>query len=279
MANGVGQAGVMGAISGAGKGAQLGSIIPGIGTAGGAAAGALFGGISAAVGQNKAVKSQDIPFVDPMDVKRRSELEQVRKSLSVGTDPATQLGIQTSESIARGAQNPIVRSTGGDIGATMEGLLKTGQNAQVGANQAIAEGQQRIPYFDSAYGTMVDAINQRKLELALLSRSQRTAESAQARTDNNVSANAILATQGGTQTIPEAVSGLDMNTPPWLQNLLNKIRNKNQPQVQVGVSANTNIPTEMNVGQEVPMQAVSPTIENMNWAGSLFNPQVIPTNM
>jgi len=197
MANGVAQAGLMGLLSGAGQGAQLGSIIPGVGTAVGAAGGAILGGLGAALGQNRASKSQDIPYVDPMDVKRRAELEQVRKSLSVGTDPATQLGIQTAQSIARGAQNPIVRSTGGDVSATMQGLLGTQKNAQSGANQAIAEGQQRIPYFDNAYGTMVDAIGQRRLELALLNRAQRTAESAQARTDNNVSANALLVIQGG----------------------------------------------------------------------------------
>jgi hypothetical protein len=270
MADGLGLAGFSGAISGAGKGAQLGSIIPGVGTAVGAAGGAVLGGITSMIGQNRANKSQQIPFADPMDIKRRAELEQVRKSLMVGTDPATQLGVQTAQSIARGAQNPIVRSTGGDVSATMDALLKTQKNAQGGANQAIAEGQQRIPYFDNAYGNMVSAINQRKLELALLNRSQRTAENAQSRTDQNVNANAILATQGGTETIPEAIQSL--NIPQWLQS---RFGQSAQPPQQVGTSANTNIPTEMNLGQQVPIIGQSGAIETMNWGGGLLN-QGIP---
>jgi hypothetical protein len=274
MADGLGLAGFSGALSGAGKGAQLGSIIPGVGTAAGAAGGALLGGITSMIGQNKANKAQEVPFADPMDIKRRAELEQVRKSLMVGTDPGTQLGIQSAQAIARGVQNPIVRSTGGDVSATMDALLKTQKNAQGAANQAIAEGRQSIPFFETAYGNLASTINQRKLELALLNRSQATAENAQARTDQNVNANALLATQGGTQTIPEAVNSL--NIPQWLQSRFGQSAPTSS---QVGVSANTSIPTEMNMGQQVPLiNPTSGTIETMNWGGGLSN-QALPSLM
>jgi len=197
-----------GAASGAGTGSMVGSIIPGVGTAAGAAGGALIGGISGALKEKSAKDSQDIPVMDPMERARLSELSQVSKNLSSGTDTLTQRNIAEQKNIGKAAQTALARNTGGDVGGTLDALLKSQKATQGGVNQSIAQTSQRIPYFDSAKGALTSRIGQRKLELDLLDRSQRTAEAAQARTDANVNANTLLATQGGTQTIPEGVAGL-----------------------------------------------------------------------
>lgn len=197
-----------GAASGAGMGAQLGSIVPGIGTAAGAIGGALIGGISAGQKQKASNQAQMIPMVDPMERARLAELNQTRRSISAGSDVLTQQNIQQQRNIGKAAQNAIARSTGGDVGSTIDALLKSQKATQGGINQSIAQSANRLPYFDSAAGNLTSRIAQRKLELSRLRRDQRVAEAAQGRTDANINTQALLATQGGTQTIPEGVQSL-----------------------------------------------------------------------
>lgn len=192
-----------GAASGAGTGAAVGSALPGYGTAIGAAVGAVAGGIGAGVKQKKANEAQGIPVVDPAERARMAALEQTSKSLSSGSDVATKQGILQQKNIGRAAQNAISRSTGGDVGSTIDALLKSQKATQSGVNQAVAQSANRLPYFDNAASQLRTRMSQRRLELDLLNRSQKVAENAQARTDANVNAQALLATQGGTQTIPE----------------------------------------------------------------------------
>jgi hypothetical protein len=192
-----------GAASGAGMGAQLGSIIPGIGTAAGAGIGALAGGIIGGAKESKSQQSQNIPIVDPTERARLSRLEQISRSLSSGTDAVTQQNIQNQQATGRAAQNAITKSTGGDVGGTLDALLRSQKATQGGTNQAVAQAAQRLPYFDSAAGQMASRIAQRRLELDLLRRGQDLATSTRGRTVSNLNTQALLATQGGTQTIPE----------------------------------------------------------------------------
>lgn len=207
MPNGVGYVGAVGsgAASGAGMGASIGSVIPGVGTAAGAGVGALVGGISGGLKEKRSQDAQNIPSVDPMERARLARLEQVSKNLSSGTDTLTQQGIKEQRNIGKAAQTAISRNTGGDVGGTIDALLKSQKATQGGVNQTVAQSAQRIPYFDSAVGALKSRIGQRRLELDLLNRSQRVAEAAQSRTDANVNTQALLATEGGTQTIPEGV--------------------------------------------------------------------------
>jgi len=200
-----------GAASGAGMGATLGSLVPGPGTAIGTAAGALIGGIGGALKQKKANESNEIPEVDPMERERLARIQQISKNLSAGTDGLTQQNISQQKNVGRAAQNAISKVTGGDVGGTLDALLRTQRGTQSGVNQAVAQAAQRMPYFDSAAGSLASRIAQRRLELGLLNRSQYTAENAQARTDSNVNSQALLATQGGTETIPQgAATTMDM---------------------------------------------------------------------
>lgn len=206
MADGMFGAVASGAASGAGQGASVGSLIPGVGTAVGAGVGAIAGGIGSAVKQNKATQAQQIPLVDPLERARLASLEQTRKNVAGGTDVLTQQGIQQQQNIGKAAQTALSRSTGGDVGQTMNALLQSQKATQGGINQAVAGAQNRIPYLDSAQGNLLSRISDRKVQLQRLKRDQLTAENAQARTDANINTQALLATQGGLQTIPEGVA-------------------------------------------------------------------------
>jgi len=246
-----------GATSGAGKGASVGSVIPGVGTAAGAIGGAIIGGVSSGMKQNQANNSQNIPLVDPLERARLASLEQIRKSISSGTDAMSKAGIQQQQNIGRSAQNAINKSTGGDVGSTVDALLKSQKSTQLGVNQLLAGNQNRLPYFDNAVSQMSSKIAQRKLELGLLNRSQILAENAQSRTDNNVSANALLATQGGTQTIAEGVGQVipqlkDLITPNSNTDMANlSLPTKPAQQIQ-------NIPAPTLADQLIPNTSTSP---------------------
>jgi hypothetical protein len=189
-----------GALGGASTGAKLGGMLGPQGAAIGAGVGALAGGISAGTKQKKATDSQNIPIVDPMERQRLAELELQRKNLLAGTDAITQNAISEAKNLGSATNNAIIKNTGGDVSSTMDALLRAQKGTQQEVNQAVMEGRQRLPYFDSAAGNLNSRIAQRKLELGLLKRSQATAENAQAQTDNNVNAQALLATEGGIMT-------------------------------------------------------------------------------
>lgn len=183
-----------GMAKGATTGASIGSVIPGVGTvlggAIGAGLGANIGALSAISKQNKANKSQEIPMTDPIEARRLAELEQLRRNVMMGSDPITQNRINQARNVGSAVQGAISRNTGGDVASTMDALLKAQRNTQAGVNQGISEGQQSLPYFDNASGQLMQRIAQRKLELQLLKRAQATAENAQSRKEDNLSANA-----------------------------------------------------------------------------------------
>lgn len=266
MSNGVGSAAASGALSGAGKGSKIGStvgsivgsVIPGVGTAiGGAAGGAIgaqvgaaAGGVSAAIKQKKANQAQQIPFVDPMEAKRLAELEQTRRSISSGTDVLTRQGIQEQQNIGRSTQGAISRATGGDVGQTIDALLKAQRGTQAGVNNVMSQSAQRLPYFDSAAGQLTDKMAQRKLELALLKRDQAVAENAQARKEANLNANALIATEGGVQTIPEYTNQFSQYIANGFGSQQNPIQSNN-PTAVLG-SPNAQLPNQglVNVSPE-----------------------------
>jgi len=226
-----------GAGSGAGMGATVGSLFPGVGTVVGAGVGALAGGITSGIKANKAQQSQDIPVVDPMERARLSRLEQISRSLSSGSDALTQQNIRNQQATGRAAQNAISRSTGGDVGGTLDALLKSQKATQGGVNQAVAQAASRLPYFDSAAGQMASRIAQRRLELDLLRRGQDLASSTRNRTVNNANTQALLATQGGTDTVAE---GVQQAAPIFNQginnifDMISSMRNRNNTNTSSG---------------------------------------------
>jgi hypothetical protein len=230
-----------GAASGAGMGASIGSIVPGIGTAIGAAGGAILGGVTSGIKENKSQQSQGIPVVDPNERARLSRLEQLSKTMSSGSDALTQQNVRNQQNVGRAAQNAISKSTGGDVGGTLDALLRSQKATQVGVNQAVAQSAQRLPYFDSAAGQLGSRIAQRRLELDLLNRGQDLASSTRNRTTSNLNTQALLATQGGTQTIPEGMReaapmvGQGVNN---IMDMINQMRNRSSQNVIEDTSEN-----------------------------------------
>ena len=204
MADGVGSAAATGALAGAGKGAQLGatigSVVPGVGNAVGGVVGAVGGAIAGGIGSGKqaqaANQSQQVPLTDPLEAQRLNEINQIRKSISTGTNVQTQAGINQARSIGAQTQNQLVKATGGDVGGTVAALLKAQRGTQAASNQAIVQGQAQNPFFQNLQQQLLTRVSQRKLELGLLNRAQQTAQSAQGLKNATLSGNALLATQG-----------------------------------------------------------------------------------
>src|SRR5690242_2271933 len=85
-------------LKGAGTGATVGSVIPGVGTAIGAGAGALFG-LGSAIIQgaqakkaNKQANNLQPALYDPLQISMLDEIQQRRQSLLTGSAFAGQMG-------------------------------------------------------------------------------------------------------------------------------------------------------------------------------------------
>jgi hypothetical protein len=200
MAEGVGK----GALAGAGKGASLGSTlgsiipIPGVGSLVGGAIGAGVGAIAGGVGAKKTAKEREkglqLPGTeDPTQMARRAEIDRMAKNVAAGTDSATQTALDKGQQTTAATQSRLSRITGGNVGATTDALLKAQRAGGDAANQAIAQGQSRLPFFMNLGQQLSNRIEQRKLDLDLLARDQTSAETAQRQKEANVNANAVNA--------------------------------------------------------------------------------------
>lgn len=201
-------AGLSGAVSGAGTGSKIGgligSAIPGGGLIG-SVAGGVIGGTAGMIGglkkQKAAEDSQDIASRDLLELKRLAELNQVSNNISSGTDALTQNKISELARLGSQTHNAVSKASGGDVGATMQGLLQAQRNTQTGVNDALTNRAQ-LPYFQGLAGQLSANISQRALELGLLNRGQETAEYAQGAKENNLNKMGMLAT-GNTQNIQD----------------------------------------------------------------------------
>jgi len=182
-----------GVLSGAAGGAATGSALGPYGALVGGAIGGIMGGVKA----NKANDAQQIPGTDAGEIARMAELKRTVKELSEGNDPLTKLNIRENQKSGREAMNNIARVTAGDVGSTISAFQKAQGAVQTGNARAVAGAAERIPYFDNAQGGLLTRIADRKLQLQLLNRAQRTGEDAQARTDGNVSGQALMGAIGG----------------------------------------------------------------------------------
>lgn len=214
-------AGLTGGVSGATKGAKLGgmigSAVPGIGNAVGAAAGGALGGIAGMVGglskQNKSEQSQKIAMADPLEQSRMQELRQISKNISTGSDALTQNKLSEINKLGAQTQGAIAKVSGGDVGGTVQGLLQAQRGTQTGINQALSDRGQ-LPYYQGLAQQLSSRMADRKLQLGLLDRAQKTAEYAQARKNANLNMMGLLASGA------QGISGLigqgqapDLGTP------------------------------------------------------------------
>ena len=158
--------------SGAAKGAALGP------------EGALVGaGLGLATGliqniQADKLKKQSASaapeLTDPNQAAFLAELNQKRKSLASGASYGA--GMQQADLTQAATNQAIVNGAGGDSGATIQGLLQAQQVSGNIKNQTLVNGEQQQLAYDSAYGTQLNKIAARKMQLQYGEQQQRLAE-------------------------------------------------------------------------------------------------------
>lgn len=231
MANGA--AGAKGQTIGGILGAGIGSVVPGVGTAVGSQVGQGIGGLIGSRIDRNAADRATPGLVDPFEQARLNELNQIRKSISTGSDVVTQSAIDQARNVGAQTQQSIARVTGGDVGSTIAGINRAQQGTQAATNQAVAQGQARLPFFENLSQQLGTRISQRKLELGLLDRGQRLAEGAQAGKDAILNLNSALALQGSVPGGPqdllgETLTNVGQGIGQGLQNIFQGLGNRNQ---------------------------------------------------
>ena len=182
---------------GAIAGGVLGNTVaPGIGGALGSQIGQTAGGLIDSAVSGRRANQLSPGLVDPLEQQRMNELNQIRKNISTGSDVATQAAIGEAQEAGATTQGRIARSTGGDVGGTVNALLKAQRGTQAATNQAIAQGQQRLPIVEQLAQQLGTRLSQRKLELNLLAQNRQAARAAQAGTDAAQNLSALAALQG-----------------------------------------------------------------------------------
>lgn len=159
----------------------------------GAIAGGIAGGIKGKKNQRKD-PNQNLPSIeDPTQTSRMLEVDRIARNIRAGSDPATQTALAQNAQTTGATQSRLSRITGGNTGATVDALLKAQRAGQSAGNQAIAQGQSRLPFFQNLAQQLSSRASQRQLELELLDRAQKSAERAQSQKEQNVNRNAAIA--------------------------------------------------------------------------------------
>lgn len=143
-------------------------------------------------------------LVDPRQAAFLSELSQKRKAIDTGADFGT--GMNAVNTTNAATDNAIVKSSGGDVGGTIQGLLQSQQVANAGTNNVLAQGQSQQMQYNSMFNDLNNKIAARQLQLEMQHAQQLTAEWAQkkqAANQNMMAATAGLAGGlGGGQSSP-----------------------------------------------------------------------------
>jgi len=143
-------------------------------------------------------------FVDPNQSAFLAELAQKRKSIDTGADFAA--GMNTIDTTNAGTNEAIVRSTGGDVGGTIQALLQSQGMANQAKNNVLAQGQQQQMQYNQMYSGLLNRVEDRKLQLQMYRSQQARAEWAkkQQQANQNMMAGLGRAAQqsAGTQESP-----------------------------------------------------------------------------
>jgi hypothetical protein len=125
--------------------------------------------------QSKKQGQNFIPsYEDPRQLAMLAEINQKRKSLETGADVAS--AINAANQAQAATQAGIVKSTGGDIGGTVQALLQSERNTAGARNQALAQGAQRQLQYTGLAKDLLDNIEARKLQLQMYRSQQKMAE-------------------------------------------------------------------------------------------------------
>lgn len=178
-----------GASGGGGISSMLGKIGGGSGGSGSSNKGGVLGlatgliqSIQAAKLKNKANSAMP-PLVDPRQAAFLSELNQKRKAIDTGADFG--VGMNAVNSMAASTDNAITKSSGGDVGGTIQGLLQAERTANDGTNSVIANGQNQQLAYNSMFNELNNKIAARQLQLQMYKSQQAQAEWAQKKQSAN----------------------------------------------------------------------------------------------
>jgi hypothetical protein len=146
-------------------------------------------------------------FVDPNQSAFLAELAQKRKSIDTGSDVVAP--INAIDATNAGTNEAIVRSTGGDVGGTIQALLQSQGMANQAKNNALAQSQQRQAQYTQMYGALANRVEDRKLQLEMYRSQQARAEWAKMRqkANQNMMAGLGRAAQQDSSQQGDAVGG------------------------------------------------------------------------
>lgn len=174
-------AGASGAAGAAGGGGIM-SMLGGLGGSGAGGKAAMSGitGIIQAIQAKNIKKKADAalpPAIDPRQAAFLSELNQKRKAIDTGAEFNT--GMNAVNATNAATNDAIVKSTGGDAGGTIAGLLKSERAAGDGVNNVIATGQNQQMQYNSMFNDLNNKISARALQLQMYKSLQARAEATQ----------------------------------------------------------------------------------------------------
>lgn len=185
-----GEAAAGGVASGAGGAAGgLGSMLSGLG---GGGSGLLKGGMGLAtsliqnLSANKAKKNANSLMpgqVDPRQAQFLAELNQKRKAIDTGADFGT--GMNAINGTNASTNEALTRASGGDVGATIQGLLGSQRTANDGQNNVLAQGQQQQMGYNSMFNELNNKIAARSMQIQMQKSQQARAEWAQKKQSAN----------------------------------------------------------------------------------------------
>lgn len=185
--------------AGKGKGPGIGGLkgkLPGLGTGGKRlAAGALAAGQLIASQRAKKQARRAGPSLEDRNQRLLvDEVARERSAIKAGTDVATQSRIAELGRLGAASRQGIVRSTGGDVGATLSGLLRSQAATGQGVNRALGQSQQRLSGLTNLQANLTNTIAQRRLDIQQNRMTQQLAKAAQGGKEGFANLAALVAT-------------------------------------------------------------------------------------
>lgn len=194
-------------------GAAIGTAIaPGAGTSLG---GMIGGGIGQSIEGGIKSNKSDSSLASESDTNRLRAFEEARRmqrQLETGSDALTQSNLRESEQLTAATQRAIGQNTGGNINATVAGMLSAQKQGGLNNAQSLGLASQRGQYFTTLADTIGKEIAQRKMDMQNLRSARQSAQGAQLQKQGFMNTAAGLA-QLDPKTLTDLIAKLKMDQP------------------------------------------------------------------
>lgn len=145
-------------------------------------------------------------LVDPRQAAFLAELNQKRKAIDTGADFAS--AMTNIDSTNAATQDAITRSSGGNVGSTIEGLLSAQRGADTAKGSVIAQGQGQQMALNSMFNELNNKVAARSMQLQMQRSQQARAEWAQKQQNANQNFMAAAAGLGSSMQGPQNSGGI-----------------------------------------------------------------------